>query len=283
MGEFDKPSHALRSNPWVFFAATFAWSWGFWGVAILLKASVETALGFALFVLGGFGTLVMGIGFTYLTKNKAGQRDYWLRVIDVRRIGWKWFLILLLFVPVLNGIAASIDLIFGGTGAVWGESLVNAASNPFGLVLSAMFATVVPFIEELGWRGYVLDRLQATRSALTATLILGVVWSLWHLPLFFIPDSFQANQGVGTLEFWLFMIGVVALSFAFTWIYNNTSGSILAVILFHGMVNFTGELFDITEWANTISIVLWVIVAIGITVIWGPKTFARQPTHRAQA
>ena len=129
-----------------------------------------------------------------MTKNKAGQRDYWLRVIDVRRIGWKWFLILLFFVPVLNGIAASIDLIFGGTGAVWGESLVNAASNPFGLVLSAMFATVVPFIEELGWRGYVLDRLQATRSALTATLILGVVWSLWHLPLFFIPDSFQANQ-----------------------------------------------------------------------------------------
>lgn len=58
----------------------------------------------------------------------------------------------------------------------------------------------------------------------------------------------------GWLEFWLFMIGIVPLSFVFTWVYNNTHRSILAVILFHGMVNFTGELIAITERADTILI-----------------------------
>ena len=160
---------------------------------------------------------------------------------------------------------------------------MNAAVNPFGLVMSAIFATLIPFIEELGWRGYVLDRLQATRTALRATLILGVVWSLWHLPLFFVEGTYQAGLGVGTLEFWLFMIGIVPLSVAFTWVYNNTRRSILAIILFHGMVNFTGELIAITERADTILILLWVIVAIGITALWGSNTFTRQPRQAAWA
>lgn len=281
MNKYDKPSASLFSNPWVFFGATFAWTWAFLGVAILLKISVETPLGFALFILGILGPMVTGIGFTYLTQNKAGQRDYWLRIIDVRRIGLKWLLILLLFVPALNGLAALIDVVLGGIGAVWGETLINALSDPLALVFSALFATLIPFMEELGWRGYVLDRLQETRSALRSSLILGVVWSLWHLPGFFMEDTYQAGLGVGTLEFWLFMIGIVPLSFAFTWVYNNTRRSILAVILFHGMVNFSGELIAITERADTISILLWVIVAIGITLLWGANTFTRQRTQEA--
>ena len=281
MKRYDKASPSLFSNPWVFFGATFAWTWAFWGLGILLKINLESTFGFGLLFLGVLGPMVTGIGFTYLTKNKAGQRDYWLRIIDVRRIGLKWLLTLLLFAPVLNGLAALLDFVLGGAGAVWGETLVNAISNPLALVISALFATLIPFIEELGWRGYVLDRLQETRSALISTLILGSVWSLWHLPLFFIEGTYQAGLGVGTLEFWLFMIGIVPLSFAFTWVYNNTNRSILAVILFHGMVNFTGELIAITERADTISILLWVIAAIGITILWGPNTFTRQRTQEA--
>jgi len=283
MNKYDKVSPSLFSNPWLFFGVTFAWTWAFLGVAIWLKVSVETPLGFALFMLGILGPTVTGIGFTYLTKNRAGQRDYWLRVIDARRIGLKWWLILLLFVPALNGLAALIDLGLGGAGASWGETLVNALSNPLALFFSALFATLIPFMEELGWRGYVLDRLQETRSALMSSLILGVVWSLWHLPGFFIEGTYQAGLGLGTVEFWLFMIGIVPLTFAFTWVYNNTRRSILAVILFHGMVNFTGELIAITERADTISILLWGVVAVAITIFWGAKTFTRHQLQEAWA
>ena len=70
-------------------------------------------------------------------------------------------------------------------------------------------------------------------------------------------------------------------TFAWTWVYNNTQRSILAVILLHGMVNFTGELIAITARADTILILLWVVVAIGITLRWGPNTFTRQPGQEA--
>lgn len=264
-------------SPWLYFVVTFAWTWFFWGLGILLQVSMESAGGFVLLLLGVLGPMLTGIGFTYLTRDRAGRRDYWARVVDVKRIGLKWLLVILLFTPILNVLAALLDILFGGQGAVWGPSIVNVVSNPVSLVFSALFATLIPFIEELGWRGYVLDRLQETKSALTSSLILNVVWSLWHLPMFFIPDSYQAGLGVGTPEFWLFIVGVVPLGFAFTWIYNNTRRSILAVILFHSMVNFTGELIAISERADTYATLLWFVAAIGITVLWGAKTFTRQP------
>jgi hypothetical protein len=118
----------------------------------------------------------------------------------------------------------------------------------------------------------VLDRLQERRTALVSSLILGVVWSLWHLPLFFIQGSYQAGLGVGTLAFWSFMVGIVPLTVIFTWIFNNTVRSTLAVILFHSMVNFTGESIALTVRADTYATLLWILAAIGITVIWGAKT-----------
>ena len=129
-----------------------------------------------------------------------------------------------------------------------------------------------------------LDRLQEKRSALSSSLIIGVLWSVWHLPLFFVEGSYQAGLGVGTLAFWLFLIGVVPLSLPFAWIYNNTRRSTLAVILFHAMVNLTGELIALTERADTYSIALWFVAAVGITAIWGAKTLKRQntqPTRRS--
>jgi membrane protease YdiL (CAAX protease family) len=276
-------SRSSLSSSWLYFVVTFAWTWFFWGLGILLQVSMESAGGFLLLLLGVLGPMLTGIGFTYLTRDRAGRRDYWARVIDVKRIGLKWFLVILLFTPVLNVLAALLDVLIGGQGATWGPSLVNAVSDPISLLLSALFATLIPFIEELGWRGYVLDRLQENKNALASSLILNVVWSLWHLPMFFIPDSYQAGLGVGTLEFWLFMLGVVPLGFAFTWIYNNTRRSILAVILFHGMVNFTGELIAISKQADTYATLLWFVAAIGITVIWGAATFSRQPEQGIQA
>ncbi len=275
----EKTKTALAA-PWVFFVATFAWTWLIWGVAIFLGANMETAMGFVLLLLGVMGPMVTGIGFTYLTRDKEGRRDYWKRVISFKRIPARWYLVILLFVPVLNILAALLDVLTGGSGATWGEAALNLVSNPLSVIPSILFASLIPFIEELGWRGYVLDRLQEKRSALVSNLILGVVWSLWHLPMFFVQGSYQANLGVGTLEFWLFMIGVIPLSFAFAWIYNNTRRSILAVILFHAMVNFTGEIIAITERADAISILLWVVAAIGIVVLCGPKTFTREKAIR---
>lgn len=264
------------SSPWIYFAATFAWTWSLWILALLLGLSMDTAAGFAMLLLGVLGPMVTGIGFTYLTYGQEGRRDYWRRVVDFKRIGVRWYLVILLFAPILNVLAALLDMLLGGIGATWGDAALNFVVAPLSIIPSILFATLIPFVEELGWRGYSLDRLQAKWSALVSTLILGSVWSLWHLPLFFVEGTYQANLGVGTLEFWVFMIGVVALSFPFTWIYNNTRRSTLAVILFHAMVNFTGEVIAITERADVIATTLWIVAAVGIVVLWGSKTFTRE-------
>lgn len=264
------------SSPWIYFAATFAWTWSLWILALLLGLSMDTAAGFAMLLLGVLGPMVTGIGFTYLTYGQEGRRDYWRRVVDFKRIGVRWYLVILLFAPILNVLAALLDMLLGGIGATWGDAALNFVVAPLSIIPSILFATLIPFIEELGWRGYSLGRLQAKWSALVSTLILGSVWSLWHLPLFFVEGTYQANLGVGTLEFWVFMIGIVALSFPFTWIYNNTRRSTLAVILFHAMVNFTGEVIAITERADVIATTLWIVAAAGIVVLWGSKTFTRE-------
>ena len=269
-------SKSIWSSPWVYFVATFAWTWLIWGAGLLMGMTAETGEGLIVALLGVIGPMVTGIGFTYLTRDKEGRRDYWKRIIDFKRIPAKWYLVILLFAPVLNILAALLDKLAGGSGAGWGETLLNAATNPFSLLLSFLFTSLIPFIEELGWRGYALDRLQERYSALVSSLILGVVWSLWHLPLFFVPGSYQASLGFGTLAFWLFMIGIVPLNLPFTWIYNNTGRSTLAVILFHAMVNFTGELIALTERADTFSIALWFVAAILISMIWGAKRLVRQ-------
>ncbi|MDH5507153.1 MAG: CPBP family intramembrane metalloprotease [Anaerolineae bacterium] len=271
----EKRNAALK-NPWIYLIVTFAWTWFFWGIGIVKGVSMESSEGLPILLLGLLGPMITGIAFTYLTGDKEEVSDYWNRIINFKRIPAKWYLVIFLFVPALNILAALIDILLGGTGATWGETAVNALTDPVGIVFSILFASLVPFIEELGWRGYVLDRFQEKNSALKSSLILGAVWSLWHLPMFFIPDSYQEGLGVGTLAFWLFMIGIVPLNLPFTWIYNNTGRSILAVILFHSMVNFTGELIALNERADTISIGLWFAAAIGITVIWGAKTFMKE-------
>jgi len=267
------------ASPWIYFVATYFWSGIFGGLAILMDLSMETAAGLVLVLLAALGPMVMGIAFTYLTRDNEGRRDYWKRVVGFKRIPAKWYLIIFIFVPILNGLAALLDALTGGTGATWGETAINFLTNPSSIILSILFATLFPFIEELGWRGYVLDRLQEKNGALVSSLILGVVWSLWHLPTFFVRDSYQSSLGIGTPAFWWFFAGIIPLTFVFTWIYNNTNRSTLAVILFHSMVNFTGELFTLSERADTYSILLWFVAALGITVIWNAKAI----THRKEA
>jgi uncharacterized protein len=276
MNENLKTTRPGLASPWAYFVATYVWSGIFGGLAILMNLSMETAAGLVLVLLAALGPMVMGIAFTYLTRDNEGRGDYWKRVISFKRIPAKWYLVIFIFVPILNGLAALLDVLTGGTGATWGETALNALTNPASIILSILFATLFPFIEELGWRGYVLDRLQEKRNAIMSSLILGVVWSLWHLPTFFIRDSYQASLGIGTPAFWWFFAAIVPLTFVFTWIYNNTNRSTLAVILFHAMVNFTGELFTLSERADMYSILLWFVAALGILVIWSAKAFTQR-------
>ena len=264
------------SSPWYFFGLALGWSWLFWIVAILLETGIETTLGVVLGLFGLLGPMVAGIASTYLTHGKEGRRDYWLRVIGLKRIGTRWYIVIFIFVPVLTAFAVVFDILSGGSGAAWEEPAVRFFAAPWTIIPFAFSIFLIGPMEEFGWRGYVLDRLQERWNALVSSLILGIVWSLWHLPLFFIKDTYQYNLGVGTPSFWLFMIGIVPLNVLFTWIFNNTRRSILAAMLLHFMVNFTGELVALTPRAELYSILLWIVAAIVVTAMWGAGTLTRK-------
>jgi membrane protease YdiL (CAAX protease family) len=100
--------------------------------------------------------------------------------------------------------------------------------------------------EEIGWRGYALPRLQANLSALTSALIVGVMWALWHLPLFFIAGLPQT-----LLPFVLFLVWIVSQSVIFTWVYNGTQGSLLFAIVLHAAINLSIQLFSIMPAEET--------------------------------
>lgn len=266
----------LAGNPWVFFGATFAITWGCWLAAIAFGVSFDSATGLLLLLLGLMGPGVAGIGFVYLAYDQPGRTDFWKRLREARRISLHWLLIILLLPPTVVGTAALVDIAIGGTSVSLGEWIDEFGTNPAAFLPTLFFATLPPLLEELGWRGYALDRLQLKWSALVSSLMLGVVWSVWHLPLFFIEGSYQHDMvGFGTLEFWMFMIGVVPLSVAFTWVYNNTARSILAVIILHGWVNFTVQTIELAGRSEVFHILTWVIAIAFIAAIWGTNTLRR--------
>ena len=268
-------SRSKCSNSWLFFALTYGWTWLFWIPAALIGQEASTPV-MLLRYLGGIGPVVAAIILAYIAQSKEGRRDYWQRVIDFRRINVKWYAVVFLAVPLLTAIAALLDLLLGGSG-IQLEAMSGFVSCPWAILPFVAFILLFgPLPEELGWRGYALDRLQIKWSALSASLVLGTVWSLWHLPLFFIEGTYQNELGLGTLSFWMFLIDMVPKAILYTWVYNNTRRSILSAVLLHFMVNFMGELFGLSDRAELYQVLLWVAAAMTITIIWGPKTLTRR-------
>lgn len=265
----DVPAR-VAGVPWLFFGVTYAITWGFWGAAIALGVRFDSVAGFALLLLGLTGPGVAGVGFVYAAGDARGRADFWDRLTQVRRIGGRWLLVVFSLPVGVTLVAVAVDVLLGGPGATLGDGVRSVAASPLSVLPTLFFATLPPLLEELGWRGYALDRLQSSWSALDASLILGVVWAVWHLPLFFVAGSFQAESvGFGTTGFWLFVVGIVALSVVFTWVYNHTSRSILAIVLFHGWVNVVSEAVEV---GDAIYYAHWVLLAALLTVVWGAAT-----------
>ncbi len=141
-----------------------------------------------------------------------------------------------------------------------------------------------PCLEELGWRGFALPQLQQRYSALSSGVIVGVAWCLWHFPLFFVPGlSLPGGETILTAPTQIVWtgLGTIGASIIFTWVYNNTRGSLLLAVLFHASLNATpnalrplfypeasGELIMIIS--RTHLVLMW-LVAIGLVALFGPR------------
>lgn len=125
--------------------------------------------------------------------------------------------------------------------------------------------------EEFGWRGYVLPRLQARWNALVSSIVLGVIWTVWHLSLWFLAGSSQ--QGSSS---WLFLANLVLTSILYTWLFNNARDSILVAVVFHTVGNTVAQMFP----GSTSNLFYWVVLGLTVVLvvaIYGSSRLVRQP------
>ncbi len=166
--------------------------------------------------------------------------------------------------------------------------IYKALGNPSlglkpGETLFSMTGTVIftlfsgPIAEELGWRGFALPRLQAKYSALVSSLILGVIWTCWHIPLFFISGATQMS-----IPFPIYLVLVVTVTIYLTWLYNNTRGSLNITILAHFAYNMTGFLTGVLGLMPAMSFYMTAgpllgIIVVAIIFIYRPRNLAKKP------
>jgi len=267
-----------RSRPWLFFALALGWSWLLWMPAVLSGESQLAFPGILLYAIGGLGPPLAAIFLLYRVHPPEDRRDFWRRVVDAWRIGPTWYAVILLLPLTLNALGILTGLLLGVPLPSFDRTAELLASPssivPFALVV-LLFG---PLPEELGWRGYALDGLQERQSALTASLLLGAVWALWHWPQFFMEGSYIGEAfPIGSVVFWAgWVLPTVAYSIVYTWIYNHTERSILSAILLHFMVNFWGELLTVRGEIVIYRSIWIVVLVIFIVLMWGPGTLTRQ-------
>jgi membrane protease YdiL (CAAX protease family) len=175
----------------------------------------------------------------------------------------------------------------------WGPLLIGliyvTMGNPYpginpeltwGILAGQLFFNIFsgPVSEELGWRGFALPRLQQKFNALVSSLILGTMWALWHLPLFFIPGSDQSQ-----IFFPIYLVLNIAFATYMTWLYNNTKGSVLIAILAHFCINISMativdrlRLMPSNNFYQMTAGPLLVLTLVLIVIIFGPRHFSRK-------
>ena len=230
-------------------------------------------------VLGGFGPSIAGIIMTYRTQDREGRRDFWKRSINFKQIGAAWYAVILLIFPLVYGLAILLDMLLGGT-PPGVEAIAQIAAQPASLIIMLLMTLIMgPLAEEFGWRGFALDQLQFRWTALLSSLILGVFWWAWHLPLFFMEGMLQNEWGMGSVAFWAYIVILFSLSVIITWIFNNTRRSILAAILLHFMFNSTlNVLSPLSDRASLFATGILVLAAVIVVIVWGSKTLIRTQT-----
>ncbi len=265
-----------------FFVLAYAISWVLWVpvllvIKLVLPTSQDPGPLMIPMLLGTYAPTVAAIMMTRILEGKPGVKKLWAKFL-VWRVGVRWWLAAFLLVPVATLAAMGIYALQGGALGRFDPS------QWYIVLLGPLFALPLFLGEELGWRGYALPRLQQKYSALWSSVIVGVLWTFWHTPAFWAPEGTAiSGQTVTLFNVGWYLIFMIGLSILHTFVYNNTKGSVLLAVLFHGM--YTGPnvfpLFpDISSTAlsqivKLAAIPVWV-VAVLVIARFGAARLSRQ-------
>ncbi|TQO19475.1 CAAX prenyl protease-like protein [Rhodoglobus vestalii] len=254
--------------PWGFFLVTFGFSWAVWCVPVLMHFGLLPAREGGALVwlpfLGAFGPMV---GALVMLRRENGRGAPWAhlrRVIQMSN-SLRWYVMPVLLFGVVGLVVWGAPLLWGGT--------PQASFLPTPWVIPAVVVFMVYLgggQEEIGWRGFALDRLLNRHNDLVASLILGVVWALWHVPLWFMAGTSQ-----GFMPFGAFLIMILSLSVILTWVYVESGRSMFLAMWTHGVANAYMAIFPVLVLAAVNQYLYWIfccvlaVVAVSITLVRG--------------
>ncbi len=260
----------IKKHPLItFIVLSYILSWSTW----IISALGETSSTFLTWI-GGFGPAIAAIILTAVLEGRIGLTRLLSKVFV-----WKFNPILYLAaigLPVLGTVAmiALYSLISRDLTPL--QSLVNwlgfLGKNSVVLLLTLLLGLVIVAGEEIGWRGFVLPKLRTKHSDLIASLGVGLIWGLWHL-----PNLWPFHPKQDALDLILFMSDILVISILYTWLYINSRESILLVSMFHSaydvMVMFGSASLPFLHATRGYELLVLVIMASVIVAFYGPWRF----------
>jgi len=277
-----------RGSVWLFFMLTFAFTW-----AVFLLASAASRVNLLppfpesptilIAYVATYSPTIVAFLLTFAYAGKRGVKQLISRAFGRRALIEKkiWYLPTIFLWPAISGLALILTIPFGGSMPET-SLFFQPLFIPLVFLVSLLSA---PMAEEFGWRGYALDRLQARWNALFSSLILGIIWGGWHLPSYLVSGTsqFQNLQKYGMIELVFFFMAIIGTSILFTWVYNNTKGSLLIMIIFHTFTNFSLALFPqqlqigALPIARLVYVILvWIVAIVMLNILGSHKLMRAQ-------
>ncbi|MBA3868357.1 MAG: CPBP family intramembrane metalloprotease [Anaerolineae bacterium] len=257
----DSPHDVAARSPLQFFLLVFVLTIPFWLLGSLTNIQLMPGLPVSAFAV--VCPVIAALILVYRQNKMSGVKALLKRAFDFNSNQKGWYLIALLLMPLVMVASWLVQRLTG--------TLIPAPQITIMSVLSLCLVFFIGSIgEELGWSGYVTDPLQNRWGALRASLILGMVWAVWH----YIPLA-QANRSVEWIFWW--SVGTVSARIIMVWLYNNTGKSVFATVLFHMMINLTWQLYPVngSYFDPRISGIISALVVVVIVVLWEPLNFTR--------
>ena len=263
----------MQGSSWVFFGMTLAVA-AVLGVpgALATHGHLPAAAATPLLAGAVFSPGLVALWLTWRHQGREGIQDLVGRLMAWRAPWWAYAAAVAIPFAV-NATAAGLAPLFGGDVSDLRGGLAPEQQVAWWL-LPALFL-VPSAMEELGWRGYALPRLQQRHSALAASVVVGLVWAVWHLPLGLVAGSPQ-----GAIPFGWYTVAAVAVAVTFTWLHNATGGTLGPVIVLHAGVQIANVAVPVLPstsgeaTAYLLSVVVYVALAGGLLAAFGPKRLA---------
>jgi len=269
MTRLDPTVLATRFRLPLFFLLTLVLSWSAWVPAAVAAVQGQQSMLAPTGLLGGLARWTPGLVAVLVVALAGGKASVagLLRPLRIWRAGLGWYLFVLAYPATIHFVGRGIDILLGRAAELTSPLVANYGERYAAMVpVVILFAFPGVFAEELGWRGFALPRLQERRNALLSSVVLGIFWGLWHIPLFVYFD-----YALPTLIVELFTF--VPATVLYTWVYNNTRGSLLLVSLLHLAEQLTNSFLG-TSPTYTDEI-LTLALAILIILLAGPAHLAR--------